>query len=139
MRADAVRAQVLAANRRFYDAFESLDMEAMEACWDTGPKAACLHPGSPWQRGWDEVRDGWEAIMQSTSYIEFDIDEERVEVADPVAWVTCVERITSSSPDGPTVAEVAATNVFVLDATGWHLALHHASPVIRPAPAGEQA
>lgn len=137
MSGDAVRAQVLAANRRFYDAFEALDMEAMAGCWDTGSGAACLHPGSPWQRGWDEVRAGWEAIMGGTSYIEFDIDEERVEVVDPVAWVTCVERITSSAPGGPTVAEVAATNVFVLDETGWRLTLHHASPVIRPAPARE--
>jgi hypothetical protein len=28
-----ISAQVLAANRAFYDAFEALDIERMEACW----------------------------------------------------------------------------------------------------------
>jgi len=135
---DAIVEQVLDANRRFYDAVEALDMELMEACWDSRPDVACLHPGGPWQRGWEEVRAGWEAIMANTGYIEFEIADTAVALADPVAWVTCTERITSASGAGtPAVAEVAATNVFVLDATGWRLVLHHASPVIRPAPAEE--
>jgi len=130
--------QVLAANRRFYDAVEALDMELMGACWASTPEVACLHPGGPWQRGWEDVRAGWEAIMANTGYIEFEIADTAVTLADPVAWVTCTERITSAAGAGsPAVAEVAATNVFVLGATGWHLVLHHASPVIRPAPADE--
>jgi ketosteroid isomerase-like protein len=134
----AIAEQVLAANRRFYDAVEALDMELMEACWASTPDVACLHPGGPWQRGWEEVRAGWEAIMANTGYIEFEIADTAVTVADPVAWVTCTERITSASGAGtPAVAEVAATNVFLLDGAGWHLMLHHASPVIRPAPVEE--
>jgi hypothetical protein len=55
-----------------------------------------------------------------------------VQVTWPLAWVTCVERITSAAGEGRhAVAEVAATNLFVLDGTGWRLALHHASPIIR--------
>jgi ketosteroid isomerase-like protein len=130
---EAIAAQVLEANRRFYDALEALDIEAMEECWASGVEVACIHPGGPVQRGWDEVRSAWEAIMANTGYIEFEIAEIQVEVQDPVAWVSCVERITSSAGEGGTaIAEVAATNLFVLDATGWHLALHHASPIIRP-------
>ena len=133
---DPIADQVLDANRRFYDAFEALDMERMEACWASGADIACLHPGGPFQRGWEEVRAGWEAIMANTGYIEFEIADAVVALADPVAWVTCTERITSAGGGAtPAVAEVAATNLFVLDETGWHIALHHASPVIRPAPA----
>ena len=134
MSADALRAQVLAANRRFYDAFEALDLDAMEAVWETGPRAACVHPGGPWLRGWDEVRESWETIFANTGYIEFEIAEARVELADPVAWVSCTERITTSAGGSASAAEVAATNVFVVDATGWHLVVHHGSPVVRPAP-----
>lgn len=139
MSSPAIAAQVLEANRRFYDALEALDEAAMEAMWASTPAPACVHPGGPWQRGWEEVREGWEAIMSATGYIEFEIAETEVTVLDPVAWVTCVERITSTVGEGgqTAVAEVAATNLFVLDATGWHLALHHASPIVRPAPAGE--
>jgi len=136
----AIAAQVLAANRRFYDALEALDAGGMEACWASDPSPACVHPGGPWQRGWEEVSAGWDAIMSSTGYIEFEIADARVTVVDPVAWVTCTERITSAvGESGQTAtAEVAATNLFVLDATGWHMALHHASPVIRPALVGEE-
>ena len=49
--------------------------------------------------------------------------------------MTCIERITSAGAGGaPAVAEIAATNLFVLDASGWRIALHHASPVVRPGP-----
>ena len=72
--------------------------------------------------------------MANTGYIEFEIADVEVTLVDPLAWVTCVERITSAAGEGRhAVAEVAATNLFVLDATGWRLALHHASPIIRMA------
>lgn len=133
---DPIADQVLEANRDFYDAFETLDIERMEACWASRGDVACLHPGGPWQRGWEEVREGWEAIMANTGYIEFEIADAAVSLVDPVAWVTCTERITSAGAGGaPAAAEVAATNLFVLDGSGWRIALHHASPVIRPAPA----
>jgi ketosteroid isomerase-like protein len=129
-----IRDQVLAANRGFYDALEALDMAAMEACWASGTEVACLHPGGAWHRGWDEVSSGLEGIMANTGYIEFEIADVEVTLMDPLAWVTCVERITSAAGEGRrAVAEVAATNLFVLDATGWRLALHHASPIIRMA------
>jgi ketosteroid isomerase-like protein len=135
----AITEQVLAANRRFYDALEALDIAAMEACWSTAAGVACLHPGGPWQRGWEAVFSGWEVILANTGYIEFEIVDEEVTVNDPVAWVTCVERITSAAGEGGrAAAEVAATNLFVLDSTGWRIALHHASPVIRPAPMEEE-
>jgi ketosteroid isomerase-like protein len=133
---DPIEEQVLAANRAFYDAFEALDMERMAACWSSAEDVACLHPGGPWQRGWDEVREGWEAIMANTGYIEFEIAGAAVTRVDPVAWVTCSERITTAGAGGaPAVAEIAATNLFVLETTGWRIALHHPSPVVRPAPA----
>ena len=129
---DVIREQVLAANRGFYDALESLDMVAMEACWSSDTEVACLHPGGAWHRGWDEVGSGLEAIMANTGYIEFEIAGAEVTLVDPLAWVTCIERITSAAGEGgPAVAEVAATNLFVLDAQGWRIALHHASPIIR--------
>jgi len=80
-------------------------------------------------------------ILSNTGYIEFEIVDVEVTVNDPVAWVTCVERITSSAGEGggSAAAEVAATNLFVLDATGWRIALHHASPIIRPGLGGDES
>jgi ketosteroid isomerase-like protein len=74
--------------------------------------------------------------MANTGYIEFEIAGAAVSRAEPVAWVTCIERITTAGAGGASaVAEIAATNLFVPDASGWRIALHHASPVVRPAPA----
>ena len=67
------------------------------------------------------------SALANTSYMEFEIAEARADVVDPTAWVTCVERITTAGAGDPAVAEVAATNLFVVDGTGWHLVLHHAA------------
>ena len=108
-------------------------MERMEACWASRQDVACLHLGGP-AAGVGRGPRGVEAIMANTGYIEFEIADAAVSLVDPVAWVTCTERITSAGAGGTSAAaEVAATNPFVLDGSGWHIALHHASPVIRPA------
>ncbi|MGH7923360.1 MAG: nuclear transport factor 2 family protein, partial [Candidatus Binatus sp.] len=46
------RESVLAANRAFYDAFESLDAEKMEAVWLKDPRIICIHPGWRKLSGW---------------------------------------------------------------------------------------
>jgi len=133
---DAIREQVLAANRAFYDAFEALDPVAMEACWEDGDGVACLHPGGPWLHGAAAVQGSWDVILGHTGYIEFDVQVRGLRVADPVAWVTCVERIRAGGAGGVAAAEVAATNVFVLGPQGWRMVLHHGSPVVRGSPGG---
>jgi hypothetical protein len=52
-------------------------------------------------------------------------------VNDPVAWVSCIEHVTTAVAGDQVTASVAATNVFVLGTQGWRLVLHHASPVVR--------
>lgn len=126
-----IQAQVLMANRAFYDAFEALDMQAMDDCWEHSDRVACVHPGGPWLAGWEEVRAGWDAVLTHTRYIEFEVRDARVHVADPVAWVTCLEVVSSAGPSGRAVTELTATNAFVLGPSGWLLVLHHAAPLVR--------
>lgn len=124
-----IREQVLDVNRRFYDAIEARDLDVMDQVWETGSRAAAVHPGGPWLLGWTEVRRSLEGIVDATSYIEFEIRDVQVNIDDPTAWVTCTERVTAG--DGR-VAELAATNVFTLGGDGWRMVLHHASPIVRP-------
>lgn len=126
-----VRAQVEAANRTFYEAFESLSPDALADCWSSTQEVACVHPGGPWVVGRDAVRDSWEIILANTGYIEVAVEVIDVVVADPVAWVSCLEHVTSAHGGDHATASVAATNVFVLGTSGWRLVLHHASPVVR--------
>ena len=123
--------QVLAANADFYEALERLDLGDILAAWDSEGPVSCAHPGGGWLHGWAAVEESWTAIVTNTEYIEFQIDDAQVRVEDPVAWVTCTERVTSSTPAGKVEGRMAALNLFVLTRSGWRLRLHHASPIIR--------
>jgi ketosteroid isomerase-like protein len=131
MTSAVVRTQVEAVNRRFYEAFESLNMDALADCWASTDQVACVHPGGPWVTGWDDVRDSWDVILANTGYIEVAVEVVAVVVNDPVAWVSCIEHVTTAVGGDQVMASVAATNVFVLGTQGWRLVLHHASPVVR--------
>jgi ketosteroid isomerase-like protein len=129
---DAIAAQVLDANSRFYAAFEALDIDAVEDCWEKSSRAACVHPGSRWVTGWTAVQASLEGMLSNIDYIEFEVLDLNVSVEDPVAMVTCVERVSSTAGSGRATLDVCATNIFVLSSEGWKLVLHHASPIMQP-------
>ena len=144
--AEAERAvsAVLAANAALYDAFESADLDLMEAVWLDGPHAAdviCVHPGWPALRGRGPVLRSWAMIMANTSYISFVLTDVDATVDGDVAVVTCSENILTGMPEvaepvpalaatGLSGGRVAATNVFRRTPTGWRLWVHHSSPVL---------
>ena len=139
----AVRA-VLAANAALYDAFESADLDLMEALWLEGPHAEdviCVHPGWPPLRGRGQVLRSWAMIMANTTNISFVLTDVDATVDGDIAVVTCAENILTGMPEeaqlSPALASaglaggrVAATNVFRRTPTGWRLWVHHASPVL---------
>ena len=129
---DAIAAQVLDANTRFYAAFEALDIDAVETCWEQSARSACVHPGGRWVTGWTAVQASLEGMLSNIDYIEFEVLDVTVSVEDPVAMVTCVERVSSTTGSGRATLDVCATNVFVLSTGGWKLILHHASPIMQP-------
>ncbi len=61
---------VLFANAALYDAFETADLDLMEAVWIDGPGAEdviCVHPGWPPLRGRAQVLRSWAMIMANTT------------------------------------------------------------------------
>jgi ketosteroid isomerase-like protein len=120
------------ANRAFYDAFESLDLEAMKAVWLDDDRIQCVHPGWALLSGRARVHESWSAIFENTKSIEFELSDLQVEIAGPIAWATCVERIQSIAGGEEIEATAVATNLFVLEGGAWKLFLHHASPILRP-------
>lgn len=120
------------ANARFYEAFESLDLTAMEQLWVHSEEVWCVHPGSGLIRGWTAVRQTWAAIFASTPYIQFIVTGARPLVYQDSGVVSCTENILSGhEPDGFGTAEAVATNVFIWNGRIWHMLAHHASPVLR--------
>src|SRR5690606_37308178 len=56
-------AGVQEANRRYYEAFESRDLDLMSDVWEHSDRIACTHPGWRTLRGWGAVSASWFAIF----------------------------------------------------------------------------
>jgi ketosteroid isomerase-like protein len=125
---------VARANEEFYEAFEALDMDRMEACWLHDDQVRCIHPGWDAMVGWPQVSRSWMAIFANSGYIQFFLTDVQVHVEADTAWVTCAENILTSGEGGSEVqdAKVLATNVFRRAGGRWRLVMHHGSPVLRP-------
>ncbi len=122
------------ANRRFYEAFASLNIESMDAVWLHEDWVECVHPGWELLLGWDEVRESWARIFANTQRAKVELSSVWVHVEGSVAWVACTEHVTSSFESGFDQAVVQATNIFVLRDSAWQMVAHHASPLpARPA------
>ena len=73
-------AAVLAANRAFYQAFETLELREMEKMWLQESYIKCVHPGWPLLCGWGPVMASWERIFTNTESMRFNLSDVRVEV-----------------------------------------------------------
>ena len=143
-RLDNPERAVLAANLRFYQAFQALDIEQMDDVWLHEDWVECVHPGWDLLLGWDEVRESWARIFAGTQRMKVDLSSVWVRVEGDVAWVACTEHVTSTFERGFDQALVQATNIFVRrpapaetssEAGGegsgsrWQMVAHHASPL----------
>ncbi|HXA56398.1 MAG TPA: nuclear transport factor 2 family protein [Candidatus Acidoferrum sp.] len=115
------------ANRRFYAAFESLNLAQMEAVWSHDDSVECVQPGWDLLLGWDDVRERWARVFANTSRVRVALSGVRVRVEGNVGWVACTARITAAFTEGFDEAVVQATNIFVRRDGEWLLAAHHAS------------
>ena len=119
------------SNERFYRALTNLDIEAMAAVWSHDDGVRCIHPGWELIEGWEVVRQSWDIIFANTTSLVVEPSEVKVRVEGDMAWVCCLETITSGgeagSPRGVTAAR--ATNLFVRAGDEWKMILHHASQV----------
>ena len=127
------REAVLAANRAFYEAFESLDAEKMETVWLRDPRIICIHPGWRKLSGWGPIMSSWERIFDNTFEMKFELGEMEVMISGDLALVVVEEGLTQRNYDGTQKSQVLATNVFERVGQGWFLVMHHGSPVISPA------
>ncbi len=129
--------EVRAANARFYEAFEALDLDAMLDLWEHTDRVAVMHPGWPPVQGWPRVKASWELIFRNTPFIQFLCTSEQVFREGPAAWVILEENIlqaAGSREGGEDVSElsgarVAAVNVFVHDGERWRMVVHHGALV----------
>lgn len=123
------REQVLEVNRRFYEALGLLNLERMAEVWLPEDSARCVHPGWMLLEGWEEIRESWRRIFENTQFMRVSISSLSVHVEPELAWVCCIERISSTGEGRIDSAHVQATNIFMRRRGRWFLVLHHASHI----------
>jgi hypothetical protein len=117
----AIVDELLRANRDFYRAFAAGDFVAMDRVWSDHREVVCVHPGWELLRGRDRVMASWRGILRRPMPVRS--RDEIVELHGEVAVIACVEVL----PD----AELAATNVFVLEEGRWRMQHHQAGLIAR--------
>ncbi len=120
---------VLEANELFYRALQTLDLDAMDDVWLHKDWVFCVHPGWQGNTGWEQVRRSWEAIFANTRQLRIRLHQVALQLCGAIAWITCVEEITSESGDGPAALLAQSTNIYMRVGEKWKLVHHHASPV----------
>ncbi len=122
--------EVTKANEVFYDAFGSLDVVKMDRVWAQQDYVTCIHPGWTLRSGWPQVRDSWVLIFNNTFSMEFELSDLQIQVAGDVAWVICVENITSRQGETLQETRVLATNLYERMDDEWKMIHHHGSPIM---------
>lgn len=122
--------EVTKTNEEFYQAFESLNINRMDAMWAHQEYVTCIHPGWSIRVGWPAVRDSWVVIFNNIFSMEFSLTEIQVQVAGDVAWVLCTENITSRQGETTQDSRVVATNLYERIDETWKIIHHHGSPLM---------
>lgn len=132
MRRGAVFATAEAAEEAFYDAMQRGDLEGMLALWVDDEDAVCVHPSGARLVGLRAIRASFEEIFAQGG-VDVRPTEARVHLGAMIAVHNLVEKIVVSGRMGTEIVECVATNVYLKDASGWRIVVHHSSP------AGESA
>ena len=125
--------EIRAANQRFYDAFNTLDIGRMEDVWETSERVLCVHPGWTPIVGWPTIRESWVRIFDNANLMQFSVRYLNVVVQGDFGCVTCVEGVTSVVQGRAANFSTFATNIFARQVSengevGWKMIAHHASP-----------
>lgn len=120
---------VASANRRFYDAFQSLSIDEMEKVWSHSNEVICIHPGWDLIVGWEATKESWATIFANTEEMRIKLSHLRISSSGEVAWVVCLENIATGDRGMTSRYGFLATNIFRREGGGWLMVHHQGSPV----------
>lgn len=120
-----------AVEEAFYDAMQRGDLDAMMALWADDEDVLCVHPGSDRFVGLAAVRESWARIFRH-GHVEIRRTDVRTHTGAVLAIHNVVEQTLSAdprsaTPGGVQIVECIATNVYVKQAEGWRMMLHHSA------------
>jgi len=120
---------VLEANAAFYHAVESLDCEKLDHILAKDEPVCVVHPGWALVSGREAVLESWTRIFDHAGVMQFVIVSADAHVEGDIAWVNCVEHLTSVQGGRVIEGTVQATNLFRNESGTWRITHHHGSPI----------
>jgi uncharacterized protein (TIGR02246 family) len=126
MRRIVVFATAEAAEEAFYDAMQRGDLAAMMALWAEDEDVVCIHPGGSRLVGLPAVRMSFGEIFTGGG-VDVRPTEVRVHQGAVIAVHSVLEKIVVRSEVGARIATCVATNVYVKQANGWRIVMHHSA------------
>ncbi|VVE45472.1 hypothetical protein PAQ31011_04400 [Pandoraea aquatica] len=117
------------AEHAFYEALRAGDTDLLMDVWSEDEEVVCIHPAGPRHVGPAAIRASWREVLAKGG---LQVTANQLQVAhNPLCAVhNVLEQIQVESQPEARFAFVLATNVYLKEADGWRLVLHHASPAI---------
>lgn len=113
------------AERAFYRAFETADVQLMMSVWAKGVPISCIHPGAPRIDDRPTIEESWRQIFHVSGQLTFHLTEVRKTTDEQLAVHLIREAI---EVEGELVNFMATTNIYRFNGQGWQMIVHHASP-----------
>jgi ketosteroid isomerase-like protein len=110
----------------FYEALQAGRIDELMACWTDEDEPVCVQPAGPRLVGLKSIRASF-AGMFAHGPITVQPEVVHRSLHGDCAIHSVIETVVVSGDEGLLEAALLATNVYVLTASGWRLALHHAS------------
>ena len=117
------------AERAFYEALRGADLARLMSLWSDEPGTLCIHPGGPRLFGRPAIDASWRQILSAGGMQVSPSSVRVVARTESIAVHSVIEQLTGEIDGMPGRFECTATNVYVRDASGWRIRIHHASPV----------
>ncbi len=114
--------------RAFYEAFSSVEIDAIMAVWAEDEEICCAHPATAPLYGYAAVRTAWEAIFRNSAKMRLELRDEHWRTTIGMAVQFAVEWIyvgEEPQPRGP----VFVINAYLRTPQGWRMLSHCASPI----------
>ena len=119
----------IAANKKFYKAFNARDLDAMKSVWSSHGNVICVHPGWSPLNGFEPIMESWQGIFKNSGNMDIQVSDVTVTASEDLAWVSCVEKLYTIASNGVLASKVFSTNLFQLNEGSWKMIMHHASPM----------
>ncbi len=117
-----------AAEKAFYSAFESRNLDAMMHVWSDKNVLSCLHPDEEHLRSKNSIRNSWKDIFELASGgLTFHLKSLSKTQDENLAAHQIEEEVRV---DGEIISIMITTNIYRREGNDWRLTLHHSTPEV---------